>query len=144
MHGASQISAPMPCSGRGRVSGRSAGVHEGGAGAGSARQGGEADCPGSNRIRPNPSIAKAHTLHSQARRNASQGQGARPSSDCDYPTFLLASSGQPGQRPLILVPSSQDTSPPMCSRSPKLKLLDRPKWPRSQPMDARAPDPALE
>lgn len=75
-HGASRISAPMPCSGRGRVSGRSAGAHEGGAGAGSARQEGEADGRDSNRIRPNPSMAKVQTSHSQARHDAAQGQEA--------------------------------------------------------------------
>lgn len=43
----------------GRLSGRSPGLHEGGAGVGRAWQGGEADGPGSNRIRPNPFAAKA-------------------------------------------------------------------------------------
>ncbi|XP_032315329.1 translation initiation factor IF-2-like [Camelus ferus] len=72
----------------------------GGAGAGSARQGGEVDLPDSNRIRPNPFAAKAQTSHSQARPNACRGQGARPSWDCGYPACLLASSGQPGKWPL--------------------------------------------
>lgn len=99
---------------------------------------------GSDLIRPQPKprprTARPSAAHPRGRGQDFPETGATP------PSFSPP-RGQPGQRPLILAPSSRDTSlppPPMCPRPPKLKVLGRPKQPSSQPRDARAPGPALE
>lgn len=75
---------------------------------------------GSDLIRLQP---KPPTLHGQP------WQGARLSWNCGYIAFPLASSGQPGERPLMPAPSSLSRihspprHPPMCPGPPKLRLV---------------------
>lgn len=91
--------------GRGSVSGRSPGPHQSEAGAGSARKGAKPTAQvliGSDLIRRShsPDLTQPGPPECVPRR------GTRPSCDCGYLAFLLACSGQPGERSLLPVTSS--------------------------------------
>lgn len=100
----SRVSAPTRCSGQARFSGRSLSLHESRANVDRTWQGGEYDGPGSNRIRPNPSTAKAISLDLA---NVLFGQGVRTS---HYFDFALPSLN-PG-RPLSPFLLAQDAQFP--------------------------------